>query len=219
MKMDDVKEVLPTQIKLIVGLGNPGPEYDGTRHNIGFDVLDELCSRYKGKRSSGCKSHLYRFELNDREIILQKPKTYMNLSGEAVKRICHKENIDLSEILVVYDDLALKPGRMRIRLGGSAGGHNGIKSLISCFGGQDQFLRLRLGIGAPIHSSETADYVLARFQEKERPLMREVARTAADAILVLCDEGHEAAMNRFNGTDVSAKINDSVTESGELKIE
>ena len=216
MESAETSQVYPDDIRVIIGLGNPGSEYDKTRHNVGFEVLDILADLFVGKWKARHKSELYLCEEGQPISFLQKPKTFMNLSGEAVKKLCRKENIKPSQLLVIYDDLALKPGRLRIRETGSAGGHNGVKSMISYLGTQE-FLRLRIGIGRPLHESSVSDYVLSPFAENEVELMNKVYRHAADAALMLCNDGCEAAMNKYNG-DVSSLIS-SVTKSGENDIE
>ena len=189
------------EIRLVVGLGNPGAAYAGNRHNIGFMVIDELVRRFGAKTSRKAKSDLAKVENAGRELFLQKPVTFMNLSGDAVRKLCRREKISADQVLVVYDDLALKPGRIRVRFGGGSGGHNGIKSMTARLGTGD-FGRLRLGIGHPGSADVVADYVLQDFAECERELIGKVVERATEAVLMLCDEGYEAAMNVFNGQSV-----------------
>ena len=185
-------------IKLIVGLGNPGTEYANTRHNIGFMVIDRLLKDQSVKVRNRCQSHMAEYLLGSGKVILQKPLTYMNSSGDAVKKLCRRQKIKPSEVLVIYDDLDIKLGRMRIRFGGGSGGHNGIKSITARFGTAD-YGRLKVGIGRPGSAADVVDYVLQDFSEKESPLMELMVDKTAEAVLMLCNEGYGAAMNNFNG--------------------
>ena len=164
-------------------------------------VIDELVRHFGAKTSRKAKSDMAQVEIAGREVFLQKPVTFMNLSGDAVRKLCRRENIRAEEILVVYDDLALKPGRLRVRFGGGSGGHNGIKSMTARLGTAD-FGRLRLGIGHPGSASAVADYVLQDFADSEHELVNKVIDSAAEAVLMLCNEGYQAAMNVFNGQSV-----------------
>ena len=188
-------------VKLIVGLGNPGPDYEATRHNIGFMVIDRLFSGRDLKIRKRCQSYMSEFEVEGRRILFQKPLTYMNSSGDAVRKLCRREKIKPAEVLVIYDDLDTKPGKMRFRFGGGSGGHNGIKSITARFGTSD-YGRLKLGIGRPDSKSAVVDYVLEEFAESELELTERVIDTAAEAILMLCSEGYGAAMNVYNGRTV-----------------
>jgi len=182
--------------KLIVGLGNPGPQYQFTRHNIGFEVIDKLIIRLNIKRLIEKYHALVAFgKLNDFDIILAKPLTFVNASGQAVAPIVSEFNIPLTELCVVYDDINLDLGVLRIRRAGSDGGHNGIKSLIHHLGSQD-FPRLRIGIGKP--ADEAISHVLGKFTKEERMVIDEAIEKAADAVEILSTDGIEAAMNKFN---------------------
>lgn len=183
-------------LKLIVGLGNPGRAYGATRHNVGFEVVDMLAKRWHTRivRRMG-RAVIGRAKVGDLEVTLLKPHTFMNLSGEAVAYIIRREKIDPSEILVVYDDMALPLGRIRIRPSGSAGGHNGMKSIIAHLHTQD-FPRVRVGIGST--SRDASDHVLSRFARAERKDAHEAIITAADAVEAILTEGLESAMNRYN---------------------
>jgi PTH1 family peptidyl-tRNA hydrolase len=198
---EEKKEYPLKPIRLIVGLGNPGSAYSGNRHNIGFMVIDRLIEHYGVKVRKRCQSELAQVDPPGPLIFLQKPQTFMNCSGDAVKKFCRREKISPAEILVIYDDLDLKPGRLRIRFGGGAGGHNGIRSLTARMGTPD-YGRLRLGIGRPASSAMVSDYVLQDFAQCEKELIDEVVAAAAEAVLMLCDKGYEAAMNVFNGSAV-----------------
>ena len=152
-------------LTIIAGLGNPGSDYFGTRHNVGFEVIDLLAEHFGVKFRRKYKSRIFDIENDGVKRFLQKPMTYMNLSGKSIRSLLSKERLKPSQVLVVYDDLALPLGRMRIRKEGGAGGHNGIKSIINELGCQE-FPRMRIGIG-PAPSGDTADFVLERFQEDE----------------------------------------------------
>jgi PTH1 family peptidyl-tRNA hydrolase len=188
-------------MKLIIGLGNPGREYSGTRHNIGFVVLGTLARRHKinfNKRS--CHSRIGEGDLGPIKVVLAKPQTYMNLSGDAVSSLLRRYRLKPSDIIVVYDDLDLPVGRIRMRADGSAGGHNGIKSIIAALG-TDKFIRLKVGIGRPtveIDRNEIVDHVLSGFDKTEHEAMTDAVNRAVDAIEVLVAENPETAMNRFN---------------------
>ncbi len=189
-------------VKLIVGLGNPGPKYERTRHNVGFHVIDELAGRWSID-VSGEKFH-GRFGLGDiggERTALLKPLTYMNLSGKSVLAAGQFYKLEASDLLVVSDDLALPPGRIRIRLSGSAGGHKGLQDIIERLGGDD-WCRLRIGVGEAF--GDAADYVLSRFDPDEEVLMKRVYGRAAQAVACWITDGADAAMTTFNG-DVLAE--------------
>ena len=184
---------------LIVGLGNPGPKYEWTRHNCGFLVVDELARR-EGKtiRTPECQALTARATIGDVPVLLVKPQTYMNLSGVSVAALVRKYTITApGRVLAISDDLALPFGRIRIRREGSAGGHNGLKSIIEKLG-SNQFPRLRVGI-APDHPlAETRDFVLAEFSRQERSSLPETIVQAADAVEVLLTQGIEQSMSKYN---------------------
>lgn len=184
---------------LIVGLGNPGPKYELTRHNYGFLVVDELARRLgKPVRTPECQALTSQGKLEGVPLLLAKPQTFMNVSGVAVAALTAKHPIvSPGQVLVITDDLALPFGRLRIRRDGSAGGHNGLKSIIEKLGTQS-FPRLRLGI-APEHPlAETRDYVLGTFTKSEQTALPETISRAADATIVLLTQGIEKAMGSFN---------------------
>jgi peptidyl-tRNA hydrolase, PTH1 family len=183
-------------LKLIVGLGNPGRDYAGTRHNVGFEVVDVLAKRLHTRIAKRMgRALIARVNTPGGEIILMKPQTFMNLSGDAVAYLARREKIEPSEILVIYDDMALPIGRIRMRPQGSAGGHNGMKSMIARLG-TDEFPRLRVGIGSARH--EAIEHVLSRFHPQEKRAIHDSIMRAADAAEAILAEGLEAAMNRFN---------------------
>jgi PTH1 family peptidyl-tRNA hydrolase len=184
---------------LIVGLGNPGPKYEWTRHNCGFMVIDELARRAgRGIRTPECQALTSRAIISHEEVLLLKPQTFMNLSGIAVAAAKKKYEIgDTSSILVVGDDLALPFGRIRIRPQGSAGGQNGLKSIIERLGAQD-FPRVRLGI-APEHPvTDAADFVLSEFPKKDRDALAGIVARAADAVEDILTIGVVNAMSKYN---------------------
>ena len=185
---------------LIAGLGNPGDAYENTRHNIGFQVLDALGERQKKPiQRLKFKALTNLFTISGEKVLVMKPVTYMNLSGEAVRPAADFYKIPPERILVVSDDTALPAGRLRIRKGGSAGGHNGLKSIIQHLG-SDQFPRLRVGVGEKPHPDyDMADWVLGRFTGEDRARMDQAVERAADAIECILKEGLDRGMSRFNG--------------------
>ena len=183
---------------LIVGLGNPGREYEHTRHNAGFDAIDVLAGKLgadvKEKKHKGlCGKGMIAGE----KVILLKPQTFMNLSGESVRAAADFYKIDAEHMIVLYDDIDLDVGKLRVRAKGSAGGHNGIKNIIAHMGTQE-FPRVRLGVGAKPDRMDLADYVLGRFSQVERPVMEDAFEEAAEAAIAVVEDGIDAAMNRFN---------------------
>ncbi|GAB6877702.1 aminoacyl-tRNA hydrolase [Thermaerobacter litoralis] len=185
--------------RIIVGLGNPGPEYEGTRHNVGFAVVDALARRLRtaGWRR-GFRSLWTEGAWRGQPVLLLKPQTYMNLSGEAVEQACRALRAEPAEVLVVYDDLDLPPGHLRLRPGGRAGGHRGVASIIEALG-RDDFPRLRVGIGRPPAGVDAAEYVLAPFTAEEQALMAAAVQRAAEAVLAVLSTGLDRAMSRYNG--------------------
>ena len=184
---------------VIVGLGNPTAQYEGTRHNAGFDVIDVLAEKYnisvdarKGRAFCG------KGVIAGQKVLLVKPQTYMNLSGESVGGIVNYYKIDPeSDLLVIYDDISLDVGQLRIRKKGSAGGHNGIKSIIAHLG-TTVFPRIKVGVGEKPKNYDLADYVLGHFSKQERELMEEGYEHASDAVEQIVQGEIEAAMNVFN---------------------
>ncbi len=184
---------------IIVGLGNPGEKYAHTRHNVGFEVIDILADRIgihvDEKKHKGLCG---RGVLEGQKVVLVKPQTFMNASGECVRAVADFYKVTEEEIILVYDDISLEPGRLRVRGKGSAGGHNGIKNIIAHLGSQE-FPRVKVGIGEKPKGMDLADYVLSHFSKREWEQMEEAFRNAADAVTVLISQGTEEAMNRFNG--------------------
>jgi PTH1 family peptidyl-tRNA hydrolase len=184
-------------VKLIVGLGNPGARYESTRHNLGFRVVDELGSRWS--ITTGQEKFHGWFGtgvIHDQPVVLLKPTTFMNRSGQAVQPAGRFYRLELEDLLVISDDLALPVGRLRMRRGGSAGGHLGLSDIIERLG-SESFARLRIGIGEAI--GDPAVYVLETFSPEEADVIASVIRRAADAVEGWITEGPEATMNRFNG--------------------
>ena len=185
------------RIRLIAGLGNPGPEYAATRHNIGFMVVDQLATQVGLAWEKSTKWRALSAKCG--EAFLVKPMAYMNRSGEPLVTIAQFYKIEPHEVLIVLDDLALPLGRIRLRASGSAGGHNGLESIILQFG-TEEIPRLRVGIGAAPREG-AVDYVLSRFFEEERPLVRSTIDRAVDAVKCVIDNGLVSAMNTFNKTE------------------
>lgn len=187
-------------MKIIAGLGNPTKEYEGTRHNIGFSVIDKLADKYnismnEKKHKAICGKGIIEGE----KVILLKPQTYMNLSGESVVDAVNFYKVDPEEdVIIIYDDIDLDVGKLRIRAKGSAGGHNGMKNIIAHLGTQ-VFPRIRVGVGAKPKDWDLADYVLGRFPKEELPEIEAGRETACEAVKIIVSQGVEAAMNRING--------------------
>ena len=189
---------------LIVGLGNPGREYDNTRHNIGFHAIDIIADKYnidvnrikfKGVYGEGF--------IGGEKVMLLKPTTYMNLSGESIREAMDFYKLDLDQILVIYDDISLDVGKLRIREKGSAGGHNGIKSIIA-HTGSEVFSRIKIGVGQP--KGDLVNHVLGKFSSEESEILNEVLEVVASATEVIIKEDTKEAMNKYNGFK-SNKIN------------
>jgi len=185
---------------LVVGLGNPGPKYDWTRHNMGFLVIDELAEREKiPVQKLKFKALTNTAVIGDQSVLLMKPTTYMNLSGGAVGEAARFYKIPPERILVISDDVALPQGKLRIRRSGSAGGHNGLKDIIAHLGG-DGFPRIKVGVGGKPHpDSDMADWVLGKFTGQDKKVMEEAIKRAADAVEELLKNGVDQAMSRYNG--------------------
>ncbi|MCS7013358.1 MAG: aminoacyl-tRNA hydrolase [Chloroherpetonaceae bacterium] len=185
-------------MKLIVGLGNPEPRYDGTRHNIGFAILDALAQELGVAFQSGKGDYLLaKAHYAGIDVLLQKPLTYMNLSGRAVRQAMQFYKVSVSDVLVVCDDLNLPLGAVRLRPKGSAGGQNGLRNIITELGRED-FARLRFGIGNPPHKGAAANYVLSPFRADELPIVQEAIAHCVKACLCFVEHGIQLAMTRFN---------------------
>jgi peptidyl-tRNA hydrolase, PTH1 family len=187
-------------VKAIVGLGNPGPQYKGTRHNVGFDVVDALAKRAAiAFESAPADALTATWRRPDGSVLLVKPLTFMNLSGQAVGELARYFKIDVGDLLVVVDEVHLPLGKLRARSKGSAGGHNGLKSVVAHLG--DGFARLRLGVGLGGDQRNMADHVLSRFEKSEAAEVERMTARAADAAEMFITSGIEAVMNAFNGGD------------------
>lgn len=183
---------------IIAGLGNPTAKYKGTRHNVGFEVIDRLAQQYHiAVDTKKFKALIGSGSIEGRKVVLVKPQTFMNLSGESIQEVMNYYKADISQLIVVYDDINLAPGQLRVRGKGSAGGHNGMKNIILCCGSQD-FPRVRVGIGEKPPRMDLADYVLSHFQGEEKQAMEEGFEEAAQAVCSLMEQGLEATMNRYN---------------------
>ena len=183
---------------LIAGLGNPTREYEKTRHNVGFEAIDILAD--KAGTTVTVKKHkaLYgKGYIGGQKVILAKPQTYMNLSGESIREIADFYKIEPENIIILCDDINLSEGQLRIRLKGSAGGHNGLKNIISHLGTQE-FPRIRIGVGEKPRGMDLADYVLGRFPKEQQAVMEEAYRDAAEAACMMIEDGADAAMNHYN---------------------
>jgi PTH1 family peptidyl-tRNA hydrolase len=189
-------------VKLIVGLGNPGDRYRGTRHNVGFEVADELARRANALFESAPSEALMarrRGAVRDDDALIVKPLTFMNLSGQAIGELLRYFKIDAADLLVIVDEVQLPLGKLRARARGSAGGHNGLKSVIAHVG--EDFARLRLGVGRGEQHRDLADHVLARFDRDEAAEVERMTTRAADAAETFITSGIAAVMNQFNGGD------------------
>ena len=198
---------------LIAGLGNPGRQYEKTRHNMGFDTIDELIERHRIPQGGIAHKAMYgKGMIAGEKVLAVKPLTYMNLSGEAIREYVNYYKMDPeTELIVIYDDIDLEPGQIRIRKKGSAGGHNGIKSIIAQIGTQN-FYRVKVGVGAKPKGWDLADYVLGRFSSEERELVDKAICDAADAVEMILKDGIEVAMNHYNGAAKKKKVTENKQE-------
>jgi len=185
-------------MRLIVGLGNPGSRYGDTRHNLGFKCVDYMARKWRiGLNERRSKAVLGQGDLAGVPVVLAKPRTFMNLSGEGVSYLLTRFAAKPEDLVVVYDEMDLPPGTIRVRPSGSAAGHNGVQSIIDALSTQ-QFPRVRVGIGAPPEETGGIPYVLAPFSSAELEVVREAVVTTAEAVACMVQEGVDAAMNRFN---------------------
>lgn len=183
---------------LIIGLGNPEEEYSKTRHNMGFNTINKIAEQYNIKINKKKFQGLYEITtIEDKKVILVKPQTYMNLSGNCVKEIADFYKVSTEEILVIYDDMDIEPGKIKIRKKGSSGGHNGIKSIIQMIG-TEEFPRIRIGIGRPMHSGDEINYVIGAIPEEEISKLNEGIEKAKDAVIEILKNGIDSAMNKLN---------------------
>jgi peptidyl-tRNA hydrolase, PTH1 family len=187
-------------VKMVAGLGNPGAQYKGTRHNAGFAVVDELARRGSVMfESAPADALIAKWRRSDETVLLVKPLTFMNLSGQAIGELERYFKIDLADLLIVVDEVQLPLGKLRARARGSAGGHNGLKSVIAHLG--DEFSRLRVGVGRGEGQRNLADHVLSRFEKDEAAEVERMTTRAADAAEMFITSGIGAVMNTFNGGD------------------
>jgi len=183
---------------LIVGLGNIGEKYDGTRHNIGFEVVERVASKKNVNFSNDRLAHIAKFQISGKTVYLIKPTTFMNLSGDAVSLWMTKSNADISEILVITDDLALPFATIRIKTKGSSGGQNGLSDIEQKLKSQD-YARLRMGIGSDFPKGQQVPYVLGKFPAEDAEKKEIWVEKAAEAVLCFCTRGVQTAMNQYNG--------------------
>lgn len=191
---------------IIIGLGNPGRQYENTHHNVGFDTVDILSGKFGIKIAKlKHKALIGDGLIQGKRVLLVKPQTYMNLSGESVREVVEWYNIPLKNIIIIYDDVDLPLGRIRIRPKGSSGTHNGMKSIIYQLQ-SDEFPRIRIGIGKPPENWDMADYVLSRFDAEERKIIDQSISKAAEAAVEIINSGIEKAMNMYNGPEMPENI-------------
>jgi PTH1 family peptidyl-tRNA hydrolase len=196
-------------MKIVVGLGNPGPKYQGTRHNVGFEVVDALAAgtgvgRFQGR----FQAQVAEWHEGGAKVLLVKPETFMNLSGRSVRQVLDFYQVPASELLVVCDDVNLPLGRLRVRARGTHGGHNGLRD-IQAHLGTTEYARLRLGVDPAAEGAVLADYVLGRFRPSERPVIEDAVALAAQAVACWVSNGVEAVMNRYNAGEKKEKKKDS----------
>lgn len=196
--------------KLIVGLGNIGSEYIGTRHNAGFSVIEELASANGGSTASAefknvkeFSAHVGKLNIAGSNVILAKPTTYMNLSGRAVNAILRYFKIEFEEILVVHDDVSIPLGRLRLQKAGGAGGQHGVESIIECLGGRKDFSRLKFGVGPDPGGAKRAQYVLSRIPVADQELYQKMVQLSAEAISFWSSKGILETMNKFNSINLA----------------
>lgn len=185
-------------MKVVVGLGNPGKKYAGTRHNVGFEVLEVLSRRYSAPAwRKGFEAEVTEISLGEHRVLLVAPQTYMNLSGRSVRGVVNFYKISLNDLMVISDDLNLPMGQLRLRQSGTAGGQKGLQNIIEQLG-TNEFARLRIGIGRPPEGMDSANYVLQKFTSREQAEMERAVDRAADAVEMWTSAGMDVTMNRFN---------------------
>ena len=210
--MSNDRNMFPA-IELIVGLGNPGSEYENSRHNAGFMVIGKLLAGFPAGRFEEThisESRLFTGKHRGRTLYLQMPLTYMNLSGKAVAGFCRKMQITPEKVLVIYDDMDLEPGRIRLKNGGSAGGHHGLESVIAELG-TEKIKRIRIGIGHP-GAGKTADYVLSGFTGEEERIFSASLEAAAEAVKMVLSAGMDRAMNKYNARPAEQTSETTINE-------
>ncbi len=183
---------------IIIGLGNPGEQYNQTRHNVGFMAINHLCRLHNIKLDQNkCQARIGEGEIQEKTVVLAKPTTFMNLSGKSVAELCKRYRVSSSQIIVIHDDVNLPAGKIRVRPQGSSGGHNGIQSIIACLGTKE-WTRVRLGIGSPTEGTDMAEFVLSRFEKEEMVVMNQSIELTAMVVGTIISEGVESAMNKYN---------------------
>lgn len=183
---------------LIVGLGNPEEDYSGTRHNMGFDTINKIAKEYNIEITKKNYKGLYGTGIVEGEkVILLKPQTFMNLSGESVKECLDFYKIDLNKLIIIYDDIDIEKGVVKLRKQGGAGTHNGMKSVVECLG-EEKFSRIRVGIGMPEHKEDLINYVIGYVPEEEKQILNKGCEVAKDAAIEIIKSGIDIAMNKFN---------------------
>ena len=183
---------------IVAGLGNPRTQYARTRHNAGFSCIDELADKYNiSVDTAKHKGLIGKGVIEGEKVLLVKPMTYMNNSGECIREVMDYYKADIDDLIVIFDDISLEPGRLRLRPKGSAGGHNGIKSIIAHLG-SDKFKRIKYGVGDKPKGWDLADYVLGRFGKEDRKLVDEAQERACKAVELILSDGPDAAMNEYN---------------------
>jgi PTH1 family peptidyl-tRNA hydrolase len=199
---DEPRRGTPSDL-LVVGLGNPGAEYAGSRHNVGFEVVDLLAARHGGRLRRGREKALVdEVRVGQARVALAEPQTYMNLSGESVAPLARRYGIeDPAHLVIVHDELDLPLGRLKVKEGGGLAGHNGLRS-IKAHLHTDAFVRVRIGVGKPPSKEQGADHVLRRVGKSDRKVLDEIVVIAADAVELVLADGAEAAMTRYNSTDL-----------------
>lgn len=187
---------------LIVGLGNPGVEYAATRHNIGFDMITFLADKYQiSMRGKEGKAIVGKGIIQGQKVMLAQPQTYMNLSGESVRALADYYKLDVEDLIIIYDDISLPVGQVRIRAKGSAGGHNGIKNIIQHLGTQE-FARIKIGVGGKPEGGDLVKHVLGRFSREEDGMFRDVFALAEEGLLAILEDDMSKAMNAVNGRKI-----------------
>ena len=183
---------------VIVGLGNPEEEYSGTRHNMGFDVINEIAEEYKIKIDKHKFNSLNaKCNIEGKEVILVKPQTYMNLSGTSLREIVNFYKVEKENIIIIYDDMDIKTGTIKIRKKGSAGGHNGVKSIIENLG-TTEIPRIRVGIGAPKENEDRIKYVIGHISKEEKEILKDGVKKAKEAVIEILKNGIDKTMNKYN---------------------
>jgi PTH1 family peptidyl-tRNA hydrolase len=198
-------------MKIIVGLGNPGKQYEMTRHNVGFRLIDLLGTALGAdfRHSAPMVCDYAKVKVGGHDVVLVKPLTYMNLSGNAVQKILHWYKCEPTSLIVVHDDVSINLGRLRFQKGGGAGGQHGVESIIECLSGNKNFDRLKLGVGPDPGGARRADYVLGIFPANQNDILDAVFGHAVQALKVWIDKGIEVSANQFNGLDLAPQVTDS----------